>query len=124
MYDFDRIIDRRGKNSAKWDKRFIGEGDGALLPFWVADTDFPAPECVQQALLTCVQHNIYGYSLPPVGCAQAAADWQMRRHDFKAQADWAVFTAGIDAALAASVCAFTEPGDAVLIQTPIYSPFF
>lgn len=124
MYDFDRIIDRRGKNSAKWDERFIGEGDSALLPFWVADTDFPAPECVQQALLTCVQHNIYGYSLPPVGCAQAAADWQLRRHGFKAQADWAVFTAGIDAALAACVCAFTDPGDAVLIQTPIYAPFF
>lgn len=124
MYDFDRIIDRRGKNSAKWDERFIGEGDSALLPFWVADTDFPAPECVQQALLDCVQHNIYGYSLPPVDCAQAAADWQKRRHGFEAQADWAVFMAGIDAALAVSVCAFTKPGDAVLIQTPVYAPFF
>ena len=124
MYDFDRIIDRRGRNSVKWDERFIGKGESELLPFWVADTDFPAPECVLQALLTCVQHNIYGYSLPPVGCAQAAADWQKRRHGFEAQADWAVFVAGIDAALVTSVCAFTEPGDAVLIQTPISSPFF
>lgn len=124
MYDFDRIIDRRGRNSAKWDERFIGKGDDALLPFWVADTDFSAPECVQQALLACVQHNIYGYSLPPVGCAQAAADWQKRRHGFEARAEWAVFVAGIDAALMTSICAFTEPGDAVLIQTPIYSPFF
>lgn len=124
MYDFDRIIDRRGKNSAKWDEHFIGKGDSELLPFWVADTDFSAPECVQQALLSCVQHNIYGYTTPPSGCAQAAADWQKRRHGFEAQADWAVFIAGIDAALAACVCAFTEPGDAVLIQTPVYAPFF
>ena len=124
MYDFDRIIDRRGKNSAKWDEHFIGKGDRELLPFWVADTDFAAPECVQQALLSCVQHNIYGYSFSSAGCAGAAADWQKRRHDFKAQADWAVFTAGIDAALAISICAFTEPGDAVLVQTPIYAPFF
>ena len=124
MYDFDRIIDRRGKNSAKWDEHFIGKGDKELLPFWVADTDFSAPECVQQALLSCVQHNIYGYTTPPSGCAQAAADWQKRRHGFEAQADWAVFIAGIDAALAACVCAFTEPGDTVLLQTPVYAPFF
>lgn len=124
MYDFDRIIDRRGKNSAKWDEHFIGKGDSELLPFWVADTDFSAPECVQQALLSCVQHNIYGYTTPPSGCAQAAADWQKRRHGFETQTDWAVFIAGIDAALAACVCAFTEPGDAVLIQTPVYAPFF
>lgn len=124
MYDFDTIIDRRGRNSAKWDERFIGKGDSALLPFWVADTDFPAPKCVQQALFDCVQHNIYGYSLPSVDCAQAAADWQKRRHGFEAQADWAVFMAGIDATLAVSVRAFTKLGDAVLIQTPVYAPFF
>lgn len=124
MYDFDRNIDRRGKNSAKWDEHFIGKGDKALLPFWVADTDFPAPECVQQALFSCVQHNIYGYTLPPAGCAQAAADWQKHRHGFEVQAEWAVLTAGIDTALAAAVCAYTEPGDAVLIQTPVYAPFF
>lgn len=124
MYDFDKIIDRRGKNSAKWDKRFIGSGDEELLPFWVADTDFPAPESVQEALLSCVQHNIYGYTLPPIGCAEAAADWQKRRHGFDARPDWAVFIAGIDAALANSVCAFTKPGDGILIQTPVYTPFF
>ena len=124
MYNFDKMIDRRDRNSAKWDERFIGKGEHALLPFWVADTDFPAPECVQQALLDCVQHNIYGYSLPSVSCVQAAADWQKRRHGFEVQADWGVFIAGIDAALAVAVCAFTEPGDAVLIQTPVYAPFF
>jgi len=124
MYDFDTIIDRRQKNSAKWDERFIGKGDQELLPFWVADTDFPAPEAVQKALLSCVQHNIYGYTLPPLHCAEAAASWQKRRHGFDARPEWAVFIAGIDAALATAVCAFTKPGDSVLIQTPVYAPFF
>ena len=124
MYDFDRVIDRHGKNSAKWDERFIGKEDQELLPFWVADTDFPAPESVQQALKKCVEHNLYGYSLPPTGCARAAADWQKRRHGFDARPEWAVFMAGIDSALAASIRAFTDPGDGVLIQTPVYAPFF
>lgn len=124
MYDFDKIIDRRGKNSAKWDQRFIGKGEKELLPFWVADTDFPAPSAVQKALEECVRHNIYGYALPPEGCEQAAADWQKRRHGFEVQPEWVTFTGGVDAALATAVCAYTRQGDGVLIQTPNYTPFF
>lgn len=124
MYDFDKIIDRRGKNSAKWDQRFIGKGEKELLPFWVADTDFPAPPAVQRALKECVRHNLYGYALPPKGCEQAAAKWQKRRHGFDVQPEWVTFIGGIDAALAAAVCAYTRPGDGVLIQTPNYTPFF
>lgn len=124
MYDFDRVIDRHGKNSAKWDERFIGKEAQELLPFWVADTDFPAPEAVQRALTQCVEHNLYGYSLPPAGCAKEAADWQKRRHSFDASPEWAVFMAGIDSALAAAIRAFSDPGDGVLIQTPVYAPFF
>lgn len=124
MYDFDRVIDRHGKNSAKWDERFIGKGDQELLPFWVADTDFPAPEEVQKALEECIDHNLYGYSLPTEKCVKAAADWQRRRHGFNVQEEWEVFIAGINTAIAVSICAFTEPGEGVLIQTPIYAPFF
>lgn len=124
MYDFDQIIDRRGKNSAKWDERFIGTGEGELLPFWVADTDFAAPGEVQEALKACVEHNLYGYSLPPKGCAKAVAKWQKKRHGFFVKEEWVEFTAGIDSALSAAVCAFTQPGDGILIQTPVYSPFF
>lgn len=124
MYNFDEIIDRRGKNSAKWDSRFIGTGKEELLPFWVADTDFAAPKKVQEALQTCVEHNIYGYSLPPKGCAKAVADWQKERHGFFIKEEWVEFTAGIDSALSAAVSAYTKPGDGILIQTPIYSPFF
>ncbi len=124
MYEFDRIIDRRGKNSAKWDSRLIGEGEGQLLPFWVADTDFAAPKEVQEALQKCVDHNLYGYSLPPKGCARAVADWQERRNGFFVKEEWIGFIGGIDSGLAAAVCACTEPGDGVLIQPPVYGPFF
>lgn len=124
MYEFDRIIDRRGKNSAKWDSRLIGEGEGQLLPFWVADTDFAAPKEVQEALQKCVDHNLYGYSLPPKGCAGAVADWQERRNGFFVKEEWVGFIGGIDSGLAAAVCACTEPGDGVLIQPPVYGPFF
>ena len=124
MYNFDEIIDRRGKNSAKWDSRFIGAGEEELLPFWVADTDFAAPKEVQEALAECVNHNLYGYALPPEGCAAVAAAWQQRRHGFSVSEDWINFVGGIDSALSAAVCAYTEPGDGVLIQTPVYTPFF
>ena len=124
MYDFDEVIDRRGHNSAKWDRRFIGEGEEALLPFWVADTDFRTLPQVNEALEECVRHGIYGYTLPPEGCAAAAARWQRVRHGFEAKEEWVTFLAGIDCALATAVQAFTQPGDAVLINTPIYTPFF
>lgn len=121
---FDTPIDRRGKNSAKWGSAFIGCGAEERLPFWVADTDFRAPDAVNEALARCVEHGIYGYTMPPEGCAQAAADWQKRRHGFTACPEWAVFIAGIDCALAMAVQAFTKPGDKILINSPVYTPFF
>lgn len=124
MYDFDEVIDRRGHNSAKWDQRFIGEGEREMLPFWVADTDFRALPQINEALEACVRHGIYGYTLPPEGCAAAAARWQKVRHGFEVKDEWVTFLAGIDCALATAVQAFTDSGDAVLINTPIYTPFF
>ena len=123
-YDFDKLIDRRGRNSAKWDRRFIGEGEKSLLPFWVADTDFETLPEVKQALAACVEHGIFGYTLPPEGCAAAAARWQQVRHGFHVEPDWVSFLAGIDCAIATAVQAFTQPGDRILINTPIYTPFF
>lgn len=124
MYDFDQIINRREKNSAKWDSRLIGEGENELLPFWVADTDFPAPGEVQEALRECVNHNLYGYSLPPAGCAEAVAGWQERKNGFSVKEEWIGFIGGIDSGLSAAVCAYTKPGGKVLIQSPVYGPFF
>ena len=124
IYDFDTTISRIGHNSAKWGEEYIGSGSDMLLPFWVADTDFPAPDEVNEALRACVDHGIYGYVRPSASCLQAAASWQLRRHGFQAQPEWITVTPGLDCAMATAVQAFTEPGDNVLINTPIYDPFF
>lgn len=124
IYDFDTTISRIGHNSAKWGEEYIGSGSDMLLPFWVADTDFPAPDEINEALRACVDHGIYGYVRPSASCLQAAASWQLRRHGFQAQPEWITVTPGIDCAMATAVQAFTEPGDKVLINTPIYDPFF
>ena len=124
IYDFDEPISRVGKNSAKWGEEYIGSGSDMLLPFWVADTDFRAPDEVNEALRACVDHGIYGYVRPSASCLQAAASWQQRRHSFQARPEWITVTPGIDCAMATAVQAFTEPGDKILINTPIYDPFF
>ena len=124
IYDFDEPISRVGKNSAKWGEEYIGSGSDMLLPFWVADTDFRAPDEVNEALRACVDHGIYGYVRPSASCLQAAASWQQRRHGFQARPEWITVTPGIDCAMATAVQAFTEPGDKILINTPVYDPFF
>ena len=83
-----------------------------------------APDGVNEALRACVDHGIYGYVRPSASCLQAAAFWQQRRHGFQAKPEWITVTPGIDCAMATVVQAFTEPGDKVLINTPIYDPFF
>lgn len=123
-YSFDEVIDRRGHNSAKWGNAYIGTGEKQLLPFWVADTDFRAPVEVNEALRACVDHGIYGYDRPSSSCRMAAASWQERRNGFSVDPEWITFLPGIDCALATAVQAFTEPGDRILINTPIYDPFF
>ena len=90
----------------------------------MADTDFRAPDEVNEALRACVDHGIYGYVRPSASCLQAAASWQQRRHSFQARPEWITVTPGIDCAMATAVQAFTEPGDKILINTPIYDPFF
>ena len=117
-YDFDRIIPRLNTNSLKWDKE-----DASLLPMWVADMDFEVPQPVIDAMIARVNHGIFGYSLPPASYYEAIVNWQRKRHNWQANAEWLVHCPGIVPGLHFLVQAFTEPGDKVLIQTPVYYPF-
>jgi cystathionine beta-lyase len=121
---FDRIVDRTGTESLKWVyPRKVLKVDDAI-PMWVADMDFEAPPAVVEALARRAAHGIFGYPLVPPSFWQAAIDWLQRRHGWDVRKDWAAMTPGIVPALNFAVRAFTRPGDGVIIQTPVYHPFY
>jgi len=123
-YDFDRIIDRRGTYSYKWDQceKLFGRAD--ILPLWVADMDFEPPREVKDAILARVRQGVYGYTFRPDAYFEAICGWMRRRHGWEVRREWIVPVPGVVPALSLCVCAFTEPGDKVIIQTPVYYPFF
>jgi len=123
-YDFDNIIKRAGTHSMKWDsaERRIGVPD--VLPMWVADMDFMAPQPVIDALRKRVEHGVYGYAEKPDSYYEAVISWQRKRFDWHIKRDWIVFTPGVVTALCMAIQAYTAPGDKVVIQPPVYYPFF
>lgn len=119
-YDFDKIIDRRGTNSYKWD---TPEEDG-VIPMWVADMDFFTAPAVVQAVTRRAQHGIYGYVTVPEAYYQATIDWFGTRHHWAIERDWILYTSGVVPAISAIIKAFTSPGDKVVVQQPVYNCFF
>lgn len=123
-YNFDKVVDRNGTRSVKWDfvHRFFREED--LLPLWVADMDFQCPKPVIDALEKRVKHGIFGYSSANTeDYHKAVIGWMKRRHNWDIDRKWIVYTPGVVPALAICVQTFTEPGDKVIIQRPVYYPF-
>ncbi len=123
-YDFDKIIDRYHTSCLKWDfnQRTFGRED--ILPMWVADMDFPAPEAVVEALVNRAKHGIYGYSDGMEGYYGVLIDWMKERHGWEIQRDWISFSPGIVPALNELVRSLTKAGDKILVQFPVYPPFF
>ncbi|BDY12509.1 MalY/PatB family protein [Hydrogenimonas cancrithermarum] len=122
--NFDRIIDRAGTYSVKYDEREAKFGTDDLLPLWVADMDLPSPECVVQALQRRAGHPIYGYTVYPDRFFEAIVRWMRQRHGWKIQRETIIPIPGVVPALDFLVTALTEPDDAILIQPPVYHPFF
>ena len=135
-YDFDQRINRNGTNSYKWD--FV-KRDGAIvpwdetdasrhekpvLPLWVADMDFPCPQPVVDAVTGIARMGVYGYAFPPPSYYDAVVRWMKRRHNWSVDPGTICFTPGIVPALHMLISAYTEPGDKVLVQPPVYYPFF
>ena len=124
MYDFDKITERRGTFSIKYDlSKARGKPEDAI-PLWVADMDFATAPCIQQALRGFVEHGIFGYSRPDERYFSALKRWFSSRHHFEIQSEWVVNTPGVVFAIAAAIRAFSKEGDGVLIQKPVYYPFF
>ena len=124
MFNFDKQIDRYNTNSAKFDTAVAQGYPADVLPLWVADMDFQAPECVRSALHKATDFGIFGYSFLGDGYVKAVQNWFAKRFDWQVEREWLITTPGVVFALSAVVRAVTEPGDAVLVQPPVYYPFY
>ena len=135
-YNFDAEVSRRDTNSVKWEFMKGSEdrpqlqhthrsfGKNRILPMWVADMDFISPRSVVDALTARAKHGIYGYTAPTQDFYQSVVRWMQRRHDWKIAPEWICITPGVVPALNMLVRAFVSPGDRVLIQPPVYHPFY
>ena len=123
-FDFDQVINRYGTNSVKFDLAETNGYPKDILPLWVADMDFQAPPCVREALQKAVEHGIFGYSVLGDGYYEAVENWFSDHFGWQIQRQWLIPTPGVVFALAAGVRAATEPGEAVLVQPPVYYPFY
>ncbi len=122
--DFDRVINRNDSLAIKYAARKAVFGREDILPMWVADMDFSSPEFVLDALRKRLEHPILGYTLRPESFYKAYQQWAKRRYGFEVELDWLTFSPGVVSALALSVLSYTEPGDKIIIQPPVYPPFF
>ena len=120
----DAPIDRHGTHCEKWDMlgHFFGRDD--LLAMWVADMDFRTVPQVKEAILRRAEHAIYGYTDNSAEEREAEALWLARRHDLKVETDWILYSPGVVDSIFFCVEALTQPSDAIVIQTPVYGPFF
>ena len=118
--NFDEMIPRRDTNSVKWDSA----ADAEVLPMWVADMDFRTAPAITEALRQRVEHGIFGYTRVPDAYYEAVVNWFARRHGWQMQQEWILYTISVVPALSATIKALTEPGDKVLMQTPVYNCFF
>jgi len=125
-YNFDEIIDRTNYHSVKWDELKIKFGDipEDVLPMWIADMEFRSPQPVIEAIKKANEHGIYGYTSRPDSYYQAIIDWMEKRHNWKIKKDWLAFSPGVVPALSFIIRAFCQPGDKVVVQPPVYYPFF
>ena len=118
MYNFDRIINRSGTNSLKWDIK------KEELPMWVADMDFEVSDEIVKALEERVKNHIYGYNIVPDEWYESYIAWWKNRHQYEIKKEWLIFSTGVVPSISSVVRRVTSPGEKVLVQTPVYNIFF
>lgn len=124
MHKFDDIIDRANTEAYKLELREKYFGQKDVLPLWVADMDFSAPPKVVEAIQKRASHPVYGYTIRTIQFNEAIQGWLKKNHHWEVFGDWIEYVPGVVPALAMSLLAFTKPGDGVIIQPPIYPPFY
>lgn len=121
---FDQVFSREGTCAVKFDARRAVFGREDVIPLWVADTDFAAPQAVTDALVARARHPAYGYTLFPDSLYESMIHWFREHHDWTIQREWVRMAPGVVPTLHAAAMAFAEAGEGVIIQPPVYPPFF
>lgn len=121
---FDKLIAREASQSLKYDGRLATFGTNDVMPMWVADMDFAVPEAITKALQTRANHPVFGYSIAPESLYEALIDWLLAKHDWQVNREWIVLTPGVVPSLNIVVAALTAENAGVIVQPPVYFPFF
>ncbi|ELK45939.1 PatB family C-S lyase [Halobacillus sp. ACCC02827] len=124
MEQFKRVISRKGTRSVKWDMAEELYKDKDVLPMWVADMDFQTPKAVTAAIKERVDHGIFGYTVPDDRVKQQIVQWLQTRHDWSIDPEWITYSPGVIPSLHMIIQSLTDIGDNVIIQTPVYPPFY
>ena len=124
MYNFDKIIDREHTANVKYDLRETYFGRKDVLPMWVADMDFATPDFITSAVQRRAEHLIYGYSYRTDSYFRSIIDWFTRRYQWPIKKEWILFSPGVVPAFNFALQAYTNPGDKIIVQPPVYFPFF
>ncbi|MHA1435729.1 MAG: MalY/PatB family protein, partial [Candidatus Heimdallarchaeota archaeon] len=124
-WNFNEGVNREGTSAAKWDQEFLKKYFKVedVLPLWVADMDFKAPDALLNALKNRIDHGVFGYTIAPDSYFDAIIDWFKRKHQWTIEKDWINFAPGVVPAINFIVQTFTRPGDKIIIQEPVYYPF-
>ncbi|MDX8338185.1 PatB family C-S lyase [Draconibacterium sp. IB214405] len=123
-YNFDEIVPRKGTNCLKHDalEQFFKSADA--LPLWVADMDFKTPDFIVDAIKKRAEHEIFGYTFRSDSYYEAVIYWMSRRHQWDIKKEWISFSPGVVAGLTYAIESFSKPGEGVIVQPPVYFPFF
>jgi len=124
MWNFDKTLNREGTNCIKYDLREDTFGRKDVIPMWVADMDFNTPDFIVNALQERLSHPIYGYTSRSGEYYSSIIEWHIKRHNWKMEREWISFSPGVVPALNFCTLAFTQPGERIIVQPPVYFPFF
>ena len=127
-YDFDRKVDRKSTNDMKWHAKAVSmylhrEIPETMIPMWLADTEFACPPCIVKAVEARAAKEIFGYCAPMESYYAAVCGWQKRRHNWDVSPAWVTQLPSVVAGINIAIRAFSQPGDGVIIQQPVYDPF-
>lgn len=121
MYNFDKIIERRGTNCVKWDSDFVTE---QVTPMWIADMDFEVAPAIQRRLKERAEHGVFGYQFLSDRYYEAVIDWMKCRHQLELEREWICYVPNVVLGLTLAIRTISNPGDELIICTPVYGPFY